>query len=107
MSAEQAAEAPKPLSVTEAEQAVLDARAALHETVDALTGRLDPRRRAASASQAAKDAAKLAVTDARGAFVGDGFPSGEPTRARNAKIVAGVAIAVVTVVVISVFARRR
>ena len=90
------------LSLSAAEAEVHAARADLAKTVDALSGRLDPRVRAAGAAQATKQAA----VDARGLLTGKGAPQHDRERSRNLKILIGVALGA-TALVTLVVARRR
>lgn len=92
-----------PGSVSEAEAAVLAARRELAQTIDALALRLDPRVKAAEASQAARQAA----ADAQGVLTGKGMPQGSPARTRNLKILAGIAVGAVALVALAVARRTR
>lgn len=85
-----------------AEAAVLAARAELAGTVDALSGRLDPRVKA----QEAAAAARTAVHDAQGLLTGQGFPAEDPRRSRNVKLLAGAVLGTVALVAILVIRRR-
>lgn len=91
------------MSAAELSAEVLRARAELAATIDELSTRLSPKHLASEAATTAR----LAATDA-GAFVtGGGLPKAAPTRARNAKIVLGVAAGVVALVALTVIRRAR
>lgn len=99
--------AKQPLTLTDpgilaAEAAVRAARADLTATVDALSGRLDPRIKA----QEAAAAARTAVHDAQGLLTGQGFPAEDPRRSRNVKLLAGAVLGAVALVAIVVIRRR-
>lgn len=94
---------PSSMSAAELSAEVLKARAELAATVDELSTRLSPKTLASEAATTAR----LAATDA-GAFVtGAGLPRASRSRARNAKIVLGVAAGVVTLVALTVIRRAR
>ncbi len=99
--------AKEPFTVTDpeivaAEAEVLTARADLVATVEALTGRLDPRPKA----QEAVAAARTAVQDTQGLLTGQGFPTEDPRRSRNVKLLAGAVLGAVALVAVLVIRRR-
>ncbi|SDB93588.1 Protein of unknown function [Sanguibacter gelidistatuariae] len=81
---------------------VLRARADLAATVDELTTRLHPKHVAAEAASATK----LAATDAGTFMTGGGLPDDAPRRARNAKILLGVAAGAIALTVVIILRRR-
>jgi hypothetical protein len=94
---------PSSMSPAELSAEVLRARADLAATIDELSTRLSPKTLASEAATTAR----LAATDA-GAFVtGAGLPKASRPRARNAKIVLGVAAGVVALVALTVVRRAR
>ena len=82
---------------------VLRARAELAATIDELSTRLNPKNVAAEAASATK----LAASDAGTFITGGGLPGGAPSRARNAKVVLGVAAGVLALTVIPILRHRR
>lgn len=82
---------------------VLRARAELAATIDELTTRLHPKHVAAEAASATR----LAATDAGAFITGGGLPGGAPRRARNAKVLLGVAAGALALTVIAVLRHRR
>jgi len=99
--------ATNPLVVTDpgvraAEAAVHAARADLVATVDALTGRLDPRARAHEVAAAAR----TAVHDAQGLLTGQGLPTADRRRARNVTLLAGAVLGTVALVAVLTIRRR-
>ena len=81
---------------------VLRARADLAATIDELTTRLHPKYIAAEATTATK----VAAADAGTFITGGGLPDGAPSRARNVKILLGVAAGAVALTVIVILRRR-
>ena len=82
---------------------VLRARAELAATIDELSTRLNPKNVAAEAASATK----LAASDAGAFITGGGLPDGAPRRARNAKILLGVAASALALTVFAVLRHRR
>lgn len=81
---------------------VLRARAELAATIDELSTRLHPKYVAAEAASATK----LAAADAGTFIIGGGLPDDAPRRARNAKILLGVAAGVLALTVLAIVRRR-
>ena len=81
---------------------VLRARAELAATIDELSTRLNPKNVATEAASATK----LAATDAGTFITGGGLPDGAPRRARNAKVLLGVAAGALALTVIAVLRHR-
>lgn len=81
---------------------VLRARAELAATIDELSTRLHPKHVAAEAASATK----LAAADAGAFITGGGLPDDAPRRARNAKILLGVAASVLALTVLVIVRRR-
>lgn len=81
---------------------VLRARAELAATIDELSTRLHPKHVASEAASATR----LAASDAGTFITGGGLPDGAPRRARNAKILLGVAAGALALTVIVLLRRR-
>jgi hypothetical protein len=93
-----------PPTPAELRSEVEHARRELADAIDALTTRVSP---SYQASQLARNT-RQAAEDVGGLFTGDGLPTGDERRARNAKILLGVAAAgVVTVAVVVIKVLRR
>ena len=91
-------------SRSELEDQVREARRELGSALDELTTRLSPSYQAAQLAHGTKQAA----ADARGLLSGNGLPTQDPHRSRNAKILLGAAAAgAVAVAVLVVRAVRR
>lgn len=93
------------LSRNELADEVSRSRAQLGETIDQLTTRLSPSYQASNLARSTRQAAD----DARSFVTGSGFPTAEPERARNAKILVGavaLGVALVAAAVVKGFSRR-
>lgn len=93
---------PADLSASDLSAEVLRARAELAATIDELTTRLSPKHVAAEATAATK----LAAADAGTFVTGGGLPDGAPQRARNVKILLGIAAGALALTVLVVVRRR-
>jgi hypothetical protein len=91
-------------SRSELEDQVREARRELGSALDELTTRLSPSYQAAQLAHGTK----LAAADVRHLLSGDGLPTQDPHRSRNAKILLGAAaVGAVAVTVLVVRAVRR
>ncbi|MGO1316425.1 MAG: DUF3618 domain-containing protein [Cellulomonadaceae bacterium] len=90
-------------SVAEIQVEIAATRAELADSIDTLTARLDPRYVATQAGQSARQAAQ----DAAGVLTGKGLPEDSPRRARNVKVLLGVAGAAAALVALAIVRRAR